>query len=104
MRKAVWMWGWAAQEPEVLKSPGGVPTGFTSVPRGSLLPSRSEFVLGKGNAAHTDRLCFFFFFLANVSNILLIKTAARSVHAFNPRTGETESDESLIYRARSWTA
>lgn len=48
MRKAVWMWGRAAQEPEVLKSPGGVPTGFTSVPRGSLLPSRSEFVLGKG--------------------------------------------------------
>lgn len=46
-----------------------VPAGFMSVPRGSLLPLRSEFVLGEGDAAHTDRLCLFFSF-ANVSNTL----------------------------------
>lgn len=49
--------------------PAGFPAGFTSVPRGSLLPRRSEFMLREGDAAHTDRLCLFFSF-TNVSNIL----------------------------------
>lgn len=84
--------------------PAGFPRGSRRSPVGHCCLVEVSSCWGRGMQLTLTDSAFFFFFLANVSNILLIKTAARSVHAFNPRTGETESDESLIYRARSRTA